>query len=388
MSAIDHDESASEDTASEPVQGPARLDRRTKRLVSRLEAGDVAIIHHEDLDRVAAETLILARPAAVINAAECISGRYPNLGPLLVCAAGIPLVDGVGDDILDAIDEGAVVSLVDNEVRCDGRTVATGSRQSIATLEAKIASAKATMGAELEAFAENTLNYLRQEQHLLLDDPDVPDVKTQFAGRHVLVTARGPDYKDDLGLLHRSGYLKEVRPVCIAVDGGADALLDLGIKPDLIIGDFDSVSEKALRCGAELVVHGYRDGRAPGAARLDDLGLDYLVYASEGTSEDIAMLLAFEEGAELIVAVGSHSSMVEFLEKGRPGMASTFLVRLKVGPILVDAKGVNRLYHQTSVRKGDLAMVVGAAMLTFFVFVLVNEPLRLTLRIYWTALTQ
>lgn len=387
MSDLDAAQSAPDGEQAQPVSGRARVDRRTKELISRIEPGDIAIIHHEDLDRVAAETLILARPAAVINAAASISGRYPNLGPLLVCAAGIPLIDGVGDAVVDIAD-GAEVEVWGDEIRCDGKAVGTGDRQTIATLEAKIAAAKASMGAELEAFAENTLAYLQQEQHLLLDDPDVPEVRTEFKGRQVLVVARGPEYKDDLALLHRSGYLKEIKPVSIAVDGGADALLKLGITPDLIIGDFDSVSERALRCGAELVVHGYRDGRAPGSARLEQLGLDFVVYASEGTSEDIAMLLAFEKGAELIVAVGSHSSMVEFLEKGRPGMASTFLVRLKVGPILVDAKGVNRLYKQTVVRKLDLAMVIGAAMLTFLVFVLVSEPLRLTLRIYWTVLTQ
>jgi len=388
MNEVDDVREPSDDADLEPARGPARIDRRTKDLVSRLKAGDVAVIHHEDLDRVAAETLILARPAAVVNAAASISGRYPNLGPLLVCAAGIPLLDGVGEEFMAEVTDGTLIEVVGSEIRCDGRVIGKGRRQSIETLEAQIAAAKATMGAELEAFAENTLNYLRTEQHLLLDDPDVPEVRTRFEGRQVLVVARGPEYKDDLALLRRSGYLNELKPVSIAVDGGADALLDLGIRPDIIIGDFDSVSEKALRCGAELVVHGYRDGRAPGAARLEELGLDYLVYASEGTSEDIAMLLAFEEGAELIVAVGSHSSMVEFLEKGRPGMASTFLVRLKVGPILVDAKGVNRLYRQTTVRKADLAMVIGAAMLTFLVFVLVSEPLRLTLRIYWTSLTQ
>lgn len=370
------------------VAGPARIDRRTKRLVTRLEEGDVAVIHHEDLDRVAAETLIRSRPSAVVNAAPCISGRYPNVGPLLVCAAGIPLLDGVGDHVMEELVEGEQVSVVGNELRSKGRTIGTGSRQTIDSLEASIAMAKATMGAELAAFAENTLNYLRKEQHLLIDDPDVPDVRTEFADRHVLVVARGPDYKADLALLRRSGYIQELRPVCVAVDGGADALLEIGITPDLIIGDFDSVSEKALESGAELVVHGYRDGGTPGAARLEELGHDYLVYASEGTSEDIAMLLAFEKGAELIVAVGSHSSMVEFLEKGRPGMASTFLVRLKVGPILVDAKGVNRLYRQTAVRKRDLVMMVAAALFTFFVFVLVSEPLRLTLRIYWTSFTQ
>ena len=172
----------------------------------------------------------------------------------------------------------------------------------------------------------------------------------------------------------------------IGVDGGADALLEIGYTPDLIIGDFDSVSEKALRSGAHLVVHGYRDGRAPGGKRLEDMGLDYEVYGSEGTSEDIAMLLAYEKGCELIVALGTHNSMVEFLDKGRAGMASTFLVRLKVGPVLVDAKGVSRLYR-TSVRTSDLLLMVLAAIFTMVVIILVSEPIRLVIRTYWVSLT-
>ena len=202
----------------------------------------------------------------------------------------------------------------------------------------------------------------------------------------MLIVVRGIGYKEDLQILQRSGYLREQDPLLIGVDGGADALLEIGYTPDLIIGDFDSVSEKALRCGAHLVVHGYRDGRAPGGKRLEDLGLDYEVYGSEGTSEDIAMLLAYEKGCELIVALGTHNSMVEFLDKGRAGMASTFLVRLKVGPVLVDAKGVSRLYH-TTVRTRDLLLMVLAAVYTMVVIILVSEPIRLVIRTYWVSLT-
>jgi uncharacterized membrane-anchored protein len=214
----------------------------------------------------------------------------------------------------------------------------------------------------------------------------VPDVGVPLAGRHVLIVVRGIDYKEDLALLRQSGYLNEMRPVLIGVDGGADALMEIGERPDLIIGDFDSVSEATLRCGAELIVHGYTDGRAPGAKRLDDLLLPYTVFSAPGTSEDVAMLLAYEQGAELIVAVGTHNSMVEFLDKGRAGMASTFLVRMKVGSALVDAKGVSRLYQQT-VRRRDLLMMVGAAVATLVVVVLLSTPVRLVLRTLWITLT-
>lgn len=370
----------------ETLTAVARVDTRTKRLVKRAQPGEILVIDHADLDRVAAETIVDAQVGGVINASQSVSGRYPNLGPLLVCAAGIPLVDDVGPEVMEAIAEGDVVTIAGADVLVDGQVVGSGTRQSMQALEDRIETARQSMGAELERFAENTLSYLSEERHLLLDEPDIPAIDLDMKGRHVLIVVRGAEYKDDLDTLRRSGYLGEMHPLLIGVDGGADALLEIGHTPDLIIGDMDSVSERALRCGATLVVHGYRDGRAPGSKRLDELGLEHVVYAAAGTSEDIAMLLAYEKGAELIVAVGTHSSMVEFFDKGRAGMASTFLVRMKVGPILVDAKGVSRLYHHT-VRKGDLALLVLSAVFTLVIIILISEPVRLVLRGYWLTLT-
>jgi uncharacterized membrane-anchored protein len=369
-----------------PIVGVARVDRKTKRLVRRLQPGDIAIINHADIDRVAAETLVDANPIAVINAAPSTTGRYPNLGPLLLCQAGITLVDDVGGDVMDKISEGSKVALDGARVLVDGEVVATGVVQDLDKVDAAIESARANMGPELERFAQNTVVYMRQELALLTGDIEVPETQVPLKDRHVLIVVRGIDYKEDLRLLRQSGYLNDVRPVLIGVDGGADALLEIGERPDLIIGDFDSVSEATLRCGAELIVHGYTDGRAPGAKRLDDLLLPYTVFSAPGTSEDVAMLLAYEQGAELIVAVGTHNSMVEFLDKGRAGMASTFLVRMKVGSALVDAKGVSRLYQQT-VRRRDLLMMVGAAVATLVVVVLLSTPVRLVLRTLWITLT-
>ena len=371
--------------ADGPITGTARIDHRTKALVKRIQPGDIAVIDHEDLDRVAAETLVDAAPAAVVNAAASISGRYPNLGPLLLCQAGIPLVDEVGPTVMTAIHEGAPVTVDGGDVLVGGEVVATGVRQSTRTIDSAIAGARANIGPELERFAENTVDYVRQEIELLTGHLELPELRCDIAGRHVLIVVRGIDYKDDLSLLQQSGYLRGEKPVIIGVDGGADALLELGVVPDLIIGDFDSVSESALRCGAQLVVHGYIDGRAPGAKRLDDLGLPYSVFSAPGTSEDVAMLLAHQEGAELIVAVGTHNSMVEFLDKGRAGMASTFLVRIKVGDNLVDAKGVSRLYRST-VRTSDLVWMILAAVFTLAVALMLSEPVRLVLRAFWRSL--
>jgi uncharacterized membrane-anchored protein len=371
--------------ADRPVTGIARIDRRTKRLVKRLQPGDIAVINHEDLDRVAAETLVDAAPVAVVNAAASISGRYPNLGPLLLCQAGIPLVDDVGPEVMESIHEGAPITIDGGRVLVGADVVATGVRQTTATVDAAIDVARANMGPELERFAENTVEYVREEIDLLTGTLDLPAVRCKIASRHVLIVVRGIDYKKDLSLLQQSGYLRGERPVLIGVDGGADALLEIGAVPDIIIGDFDSVSERALRCGAQLIVHGYTDGRAPGAKRLDDMGLPYTTFSAPGTSEDIAMLLAYEKGAELMVAVGTHNSMVEFLDKGRAGMASTFLVRMKVGDALVDAKGVSRLYR-SSVRTMDLVWMILAAAFTLAVALMLSEPVRLVLRAFWRSL--
>jgi uncharacterized membrane-anchored protein len=287
--------------------------------------------------------------------------------------------------VMESIHEGAPITIDGARVLVGSNVVATGVRQTTATVDAAIDVARANMGPELERFAENTLEYVREEIDLLTGTLELPAVRSDIAGRHVLIVVRGIDYKKDLSLLQQSGYLRGERPVVIGVDGGADAVLEIGAVPDIIIGDFDSVSERALRCGAQLIVHGFTDGRAPGAKRLDDLGLPYTVFSAPGTSEDIAMLLAYEKGAELMVAVGTHNSMVEFLDKGRAGMASTFLVRMKVGDALVDAKGVSRLYR-SSVRTMDLVWMILAAVFTLAVALMLSEPVRLVLRAFWRSL--
>jgi uncharacterized membrane-anchored protein len=368
------------------VIGRARVDRRTKNLIPRLQPGEIAVIDHEDLDRVAAEGLILAKAGGVVNAARSSSGRYPNLGPLLLAAAGIPVVDDVGQGVLAAVREGQLLEIDGTEVRRAGAVVANGVRHTLESLEAQLEAARQSLGDELERFAENTLEYLRRERHLLTDSPVLPDLDVELAGRHVLIVVRGgADARADLGAL--GAYIKEMRPVMIGVDGGADVLLGAGHTPDLIVGDFDSVSTDALHVGAQLIVHAYPGGSAPGASRLEELALAHTTFEAAGTSEDVAMLLAYEKRAELIVAVGTHASMIEFFDKGRAGMASTFLVRLKVGPILVDAKGVSRLY-QSRVRTSDMVLLVVAALFAMLVMVAVAQPLHVFVKATWFTLTE
>jgi len=365
--------------------GTARCDKRTKALIKRLRPGDIAVIDHADLDGLAARALAEAQVGAVVNAQPFISGKYPNRGPSVLAAAQIPMFqlsdaerfplvrDGTGL----AIDNGAGLSQNDNPL--DTLTLWDDARIAEAT-----AAARANLGAELEKFARNTLQYLDADKDLLLDPTDVPALRrVKIAGRHALVVVRGEGYKDDLALMR--GYLTDYKPVLIAVDGGADALLEIGRRPDIILGDMDSISDAALRSGAQIIVHAYKNGSAPGMARVKALGLDADLFAVPGTSEDAALLLAYEHGADLIVALGTHSNLEDFLDKGRAGMASTYLVRLKVGPRLVDARGVFKLYQP---RPPFIAHIALLLSFLFAVVVLLRfspmwENLAALLHIWW-----
>lgn len=353
------------------VTGRLRVDPRTKNLCQRLKPGEIAVIDHPDLDGPAAYALLERHPAAVVNAARSVTGRYPNSGPRILLEAGVPLLDACGPGLLSRIQEGVRAELRGGSLWVDGEQVATGTVLTPTDLEMQLEAARANLRTELLAFSENTLDYLAREKELAVGDIPMPALDVSFKNRPVLVVVRGEGYKQDLQWVRP--FIREQKPVLMAVDGGADALLEFGYKPHLIVGDMDSASQPALRSGAQLVVHTYADGRpSPGLQRLQEMGLQPVELAAPGTSEDVAMLLAHQGGASLIVAVGTHFSMIEFLDKRRAGMASTFLTRLKVGSILVDAKGLGRLY-----RPGlSGAMVLGvflSALVPIAVLVL-NSP--------------
>lgn len=343
------------------LKGTARVDQRTKHLVQRLKPNEIAVIDHQDLDVVAAESLIRCRPRAVVNAAASLTCSYPNSGPLMLVRAGIPLIDSAGPEIMSIIHEGDELSIDGDVLFCRGLRVGCGRRLTEKTVAAALDSAHLNFPHEVQNFIQNTLSYAIAEVEDVLNGLDLPPSTIALKGRQVLVVVRGERYREDLQAIRT--YIKENRPVCIGVDGGADALLEYGYRPDLIVGDMDSVSDHALRCGASLVVHAYPDGRAPGMERLRRLGLAADTIRAAGTSEDLALLLAHQQGAALIVIVGSHASVLDFLGKGRRGMASTLLTRMKVGSILVDAKGVSLLYRERF-RLTVMLQLVGAAFLT------------------------
>jgi uncharacterized membrane-anchored protein len=321
--------------------GPARLDRRTKQLVRRLSPDDIAIIDHADLDRVSAEELLESGVRVVINVSESQTGRFPNPGPLLLVRGGVRLIDAPGADLFEKVSEGEPLTVRGAGLFRNGTRLVAGTELRADELADALRDQRGRVTEALETFAENTMRYLREEGRLLSEGIGFPALQTRFRDRHALVVVRGPGHKRDLRIVRP--YIRDFRPVLVAVDGGADALLEAGYKPDVIVGDMDSVSDRALRSGAELVVHAYENGAAPGGERVRELGLQHHVVPAPATSEDVALLLAFEKGAELIVAVGTHFNLIEFLERNRSGMSSTFLTRLRVGEILIDAKGVSRL---------------------------------------------
>lgn len=373
--------------AARVVVGPAYAGKRTKDLAKLLPEGSIAVIDHRDIDRVAAEMLISAGVAAVVNASPSISGRYPNGGPIRLVESGILLLDAVGAGALDRVVDGGELTIRNGALWRGEQELARGEVLDAATINVAMETARLGIGDELRHFAMNTLEYIHREAELAFEPLELPPLRTPIKGRHALVVVRGYDYKTDLATLRP--YIKEHRPVLIAVDGGADALLEVGFTPDIITGDFDSLTDRALRCGAELIHHVHPDGRAPGREELHAAGLLYGIgyeeFVAEGMSEDVAMLLAYEAGATLIVAVGTHSTMVEMLDKGRRGMASTFLTRLRLGPVLVDAKGVHQLY-QGRIRRSDLLMLVVAALAAIGVIIAATDAGHLFAEWIWSNL--
>lgn len=337
------------------VIGVARVDRRLDQLLRRLRKGDIAVLDQVDLDRATADALIGAEVAGVVNASPCISGRYPTLGPEILVNAGIPVLDAVGTEVFRAVKDGTRVRLHDDVLYAGEDVVAEGHPQTVESIALQLMEAKAGLSAQLEAFAADTMEYMKRERTLLLDGVGIPEIETEVDGRHVLVVARGYDYKADLLSLRH--YIREFKPVLVGVDGGADALVEAGYQPDLVVGDVTLVSDEVLRGGAEVVVRADPDGRAPGLERAQDIGVAAVVFSSAGTSEDVALLLADAHGAELVVTVGTHATLEEFLDRGRAGTASTFLVRLKLGGRMVDAKAASRL-HRSRISATALLLLV------------------------------
>jgi uncharacterized membrane-anchored protein len=362
------------------LRGTARLGRRTKELVKRLDPGDIAVIDHLNIDRIAGEELISSGVGAVLNASPSTDGRYPNAGPLLLARAGIVLIDVEDEDPFEELEDGDSLEIRGGAISVDGTVRLRGRKLAAEELERRFDEQRARVDQALADFAENTVAHVRQETDLLTGSIEFPPTRTTFRDRQVLIVVRGEGHERDLKALR--AYVRDVRPVIVAVDGGADGAIKAGMRPDVIVGDMDSAGDAALRSGAELIVHAYPDGRAPGRQRLLDMGLDHTLLPAAGTSEDVAMLMAYEKGADLIVSVGAHFNLIEFLDRKRGGMSSTFLTRLRIGEKLVDAKGVSRLYNPGS-SFGPAALFLGAFAILLAIVVLASPALHDLVDLIW-----
>lgn len=355
------------------IKGIVKKDFKTKALCKRLHPGDIALIAHPDLDELAAQELAERGVKAVINACNTFSGDYPAQGTKVLLEEGIFILDKVGKNIFSEVEEGEVLTIVGNTIFYSNKKIAQGRVMRKEILADHMVRAEENLNRKLDFFVQNTLAFARKEKKLILDKLDIPELKTRIEGKHVLIVVRGKNYKKDLRAI--VSYIKEVKPVLIGVDGGADALREIGFNCHIIIGDMDSVEDAALFKAEEIIVHAYPDGRAPGMARISRLGLKAKIISAPGTSEDLAFLLAYEQKAALIVAVGSHSHMLDFLEKGRKGMASTFLVRLKIGSKLVDAKGLAHLYRG-NIRWQSFSVLLAAALFPIAVLAALSPLVR------------
>lgn len=361
------------------VKGRVRVGRKTKQLIPRLAPRSIVVLQHENLDEVAADGLIAAKVKAVINAARTMNGTYPLEGPKRLLLSGIPIVEIAAEDFT-LFKDGMAVKITDEHVMLeDGRKIPC-TPFTEETWEAGTKLAMQNVSRQLGAFIENTLRYADREKEFFIRPLQLPPIRTSISGRHAVIVVRGKGYRDDLYAIR--DYIEDYKPVLIGVDGGADALLDCGLSPDLIFGDMDSITDRALRSGAELIVHAFPDGTAPGMARIRELDLEASVIRAPGTSEDIAMLLAYEQQAELIITLGTHTHMIDFLEKGRKGMASTMLVRMKIGGKLIDAKGVSKLYSRPY-KLRRLWYIPAAALFPVLMLSFVHPGIRHMIEVIW-----
>ncbi|BBY47663.1 thiamin pyrophosphokinase [Mycolicibacterium arabiense] len=353
------------------VSGTARVDRDIDRLLRRVGPGDIVVIDALDLDRITADALVEAQVAAVVNASPSISGRYPNLGPEVLVANGVTLIDETGPEIFKKVKDGARVRLHNGGVYTGDRRLALGHERTDLEIHDLMIEAKTGLVAHLEAFAGNTIEFIRSESPLLIDGMGIPDIDVDVSRRHVVVVAEGPAAADDLKAL--KPFIKEYQPVLVGVGMGADILRKAGYRPALIVGDPDVMSVEVLRSGAQVVLPADADGHAKGLERIQDLGVGAMTFPAAGSAADLALLLCDHHGASLIVTAGHTANIEEFFDRTRQDSnPSMFLTRLKVGEKLVDAKAVATLYR-SRISGGAIALLVLAMLVAVIVALWVSR---------------
>lgn len=370
------------------IVGTVRTDRDINRLLQRLNPGDIAVIDILDLDRITADALVDARVSAVVNASPSISGRYPNLGPEVLVANGITLIDSIGPEVFKKVKDGSTVRVHNGGIYNGDRRLIAGTPRTDADVHELMTEAKTGLVAHLEAFSGNTIEFIRSESPLLIDGIGIPDVDIDLRNRHVVVVSDGVGAAHDLKNL--KPFIKEYQPVLIGVGTGADTLRKAGYRPLIVVGDPLLMSNDVLKSGAQVVLPADADGHAAGLERIQDLGVGAVTFPAAGSAADLALLLADHHGASLIVTVGHTASIEEFFDRERQqSNPSTFLTRLKVGAKLVDAKAVATLYRNRF-SGGAIALLILAvlvAVITMLWVTSAGDSAAEWLLAYWNRMT-
>jgi uncharacterized membrane-anchored protein len=378
----------SRNTSRPGVIGTARVDRDIDRLLRRVCPGDIVVLDVLDLDRITADALVDAEIAAVVNASTSVSGRYPNLGPEVLVANGVTLIDETGPEVFKKVKDGAKVRLYNGGLYSGDRRLIRGTERTDQEIADLMQEAKTGLVAHLEAFAGNTIEFIRSESPLLIDGIGIPDVDVELRRRHVVVVADEDHAAEDLKRL--KPFIKEYQPVLIGVGTGAEVLRKAGYRPQLIVGDPSELSTEVLKCGAQVVLPADADGHAPGLERIQDRGVGAMTFPAAGSATDLALLLADHHGAALLVTAGHSANIETFFDRARQhSNPSTFLTRLRVGEKVVDAKAVATLYHNR-ISGGAIALLILTMLITVIVALWVSRTDTMVLHWaveYWNHFT-
>ncbi len=376
-------------TSRPGLTGTARVDRNIDRLLRRLCPGDIVVLDILDLDRITADALVEADIAAVVNASPSVSGRYPNMGPEVLVTNGVTLIDETGPEVFKKIKDGAKIRLHEGGVYSGDRRLIRGTERTDHDIADLMREAKSGLAAHLEAFAGNTVEFIKSESPLLIDGIGIPDIEVDLRRRHVVIVADEPSAADDLRDL--KPFIKEYQPVLVGVAGGADVLFKAGYRPQLIVGDPDQISTEALKCGAQVVLPADADGHAPGLERIQDLGVGAMTFPAAGSAADLALLLADHHGAALLVTAGHTANIETFFDRTRAqSNPSTFLTRLRVGEKVVDAKAVATLYRN-HMSGGAIALLAMTMLIAVIVVLWVSRTDAMVLHFvadYWNRFSQ
>ncbi|MGV0474782.1 putative cytokinetic ring protein SteA [Mycobacterium kansasii] len=361
----------SRNTARPGLVGTARVDRNVDRLLRRVCPGDIVVLDILDLDRITADALVEADVAAVVNASSSVSGRYPNLGPEVLVNNGVTLIDETGPEVFKKVKDGSKIRLYEGGLYSGDRRLVRGTERTDHDIADLMREAKSGLAAHLEAFAGNTIEFIKSESPLLIDGIGIPDIDVDMRRRHVVVVGEEPRAADDVKAL--KPFIKEYQPVLVGVGTGADVLRKAGYRPQLIVGDPDQISTEVLKCGAQVVLPADADGHAPGLERIQDLGVGAMTFPAAGSAIDLALLLADHHGAALLVTAGHTANIETFFDRTRAqSNPSTFLTRLRVGEKLVDAKAVATLYRN-HISAGAIALLALTMLIAIIVVLWVSR---------------